>query len=663
MARLSLSCLGPFQVTLDGQPVTSFKSNKVRALLAYLAVESDRPHRREVLAGLLWPEWPDRDALSNLRNALSDLRRVIGDRTADPPLLLITRDSLQFNAASDNWLDVAAFTDLTSLEEQSGLENAIALYQGSFLDGFCLGDCAAFEEWILFTRERLARQVSSALHHLAAAYEQHGEYEQAQSFARWQVELEPWDEVAHQQLMRTLALGGQRSAALVQYETCRRSLAEELGVEPAEETTTLYEQIRESKLKALASRLARHPDVTVEPPHFLDEQQQVEVERPVFVARERELAQLDAHLKAALAGQAKVVFVTGEAGSGKTALAQEFTWHAEDAHADLIVASGNCNAYTGVGDPYLPFREILELLTGDVEAKWAAGAMTRDHARRLWHTLPVTAQALVEAGPDLIDSFVLRAALLERVMTSAQWPGRADWLSRLDELVPRRPTAVSTAPGPQQSDLFNQYTRVLQVLAQRAPLLLVVDDLQWADQGSISLLFHLGRQLEGNRILIVGAYRPEDVALGRDGARHPLEPVVNEFQRVVGGITVDLGQAESRGFVDALLDSEPNRLALPFRDMLYRQTLGHPLFTIELLRGLQERGDLLKDQEGHWLEGPALDWERLPARVEAVIAERIGRLAQPLQAALRVASVEGEVFTAEVVSHCCRPADGRLWGT
>src|SRR5512139_2811723 len=105
MARLSVSCLGPFQVTLDGQPVTNFKSNKVRALLAYLAVEADRPHRREVLAGLLWPEWPDRDALSSLRYALSNLRQVIGDHTADPPFLLISRDSLQFNTASDHYLD------------------------------------------------------------------------------------------------------------------------------------------------------------------------------------------------------------------------------------------------------------------------------------------------------------------------------------------------------------------------------------------------------------------------------------------------------------------------------------------------------------------------------------------------------------------------------
>lgn len=233
MAHLAVWCLGPFQVELDGQPVTSFKSNKVRALLAYLAVEVDRPHRREVLAGLLWPEWPDREALSNLRYALSDLRRAIGDPSAQPPFLLITRDTLQFNVASDHWIDVAAFAKLRNSRDVAGLTKAIALYRGSFLEGFSLSDSAPLEEWVLFTRERLARQMSSALRDLAATHEQRGEYEQAQACARRQIELKPWDESAHQQLMRALALAGQHSAALAQYETCRRLLAEELGVEPA----------------------------------------------------------------------------------------------------------------------------------------------------------------------------------------------------------------------------------------------------------------------------------------------------------------------------------------------------------------------------------------------------------------------------------------------
>jgi predicted ATPase len=586
--------------------------------------------------------------------------------------LHVTRQTVQFNAASDAWIDVTAFATLLQTAQPSDpqtlqrWEEAIELYQGNFLEGFSLPDSPAFEEWALLTGEQLRRQVMDALHRLAEAYGERGEHERALQYAWRQTELGPWREEAHQQVMRLLALGGRRSAALAQYKTCRRLLAEELGVEPGQETMRLYEQIRDGRLTALVSTPARPPDLTAEPPPFLDEEL-VEVERPVFVARERELAQLGGFLDLALAGQGRVVFVIGEAGSGKTALVQEFTQRAQEAHADLIAASGNCNAYTGIGDPYLPFREILALLTGDVEARWAAGAMIGEHAHRLWNTLPYAAQALVEEGTGLLDTFVPRVALLERARTCA--PGGAEWLTRLDGLVERKPLRpaqdVATGPGMpglQQSALFEQYTRVLQALARRAPLVLVVDDLQWADLGSISLLFHLGRRLAGSRILIAGAYRPEEVAVGRDGERHPLEPVVNEFQRDFGDIAVDLDEAERRDFVEALLDSEPNRLGLPFRNMLYQQTRGHPLFTIELLRGLQERGDLVQDLQGRWVEGPALDWETLPARVEAVIAERIARLGRPLRAALRVASVEGEVFTAEVVARVRATDEWKMLG-
>ena len=104
MARLSLRLLGPFTVTLGGDPVAEFAPIKVRALLAYLAVEADRPHRRGLLASLLWPNSPERAARASLRNALANLRRVIGDRDAQPPFLHITREMVQFDCSSDCWL-------------------------------------------------------------------------------------------------------------------------------------------------------------------------------------------------------------------------------------------------------------------------------------------------------------------------------------------------------------------------------------------------------------------------------------------------------------------------------------------------------------------------------------------------------------------------------
>ena len=105
MATLSVKLLGPFQVLEGDQPVTKFESDRVRALLAYLTVEADRPHRREHLAALLWPDWPERSARTNLRRALSNLRQVLGDHDAKPPYLQITRQSIQFNSSSDTHVD------------------------------------------------------------------------------------------------------------------------------------------------------------------------------------------------------------------------------------------------------------------------------------------------------------------------------------------------------------------------------------------------------------------------------------------------------------------------------------------------------------------------------------------------------------------------------
>jgi DNA-binding SARP family transcriptional activator len=661
MPRLSVFLFGPLRVTLDGDPVTGFDSDKVRALLAYLAVETETPHSRERLAGLLWPDQTEQSARANLRHVLANLRKVLGDRPqpsdggAPPPFLYVSRQTIQFNRTSDAWVDVSAFTDLLQASRPANqqsvhqLEEAVELVGGGFLEGFSLPGCSAFEEWVLVEGARLQRLALEALGRLSDWYEVQGDAERALEHAWRQVELEPWREEAHRQVMRLLALGGQRGAALAQYDTCRRVLIEELGVEPGVETTQLYEQIRDGELKTLTTTAV--PIRGLEPvariPGFLAEDAD-EAQPPVFVARERQLARLDGLLETALAGQGRVVFVTGGPGRGKTALLDEFARRAMEAQPDLLVANGNCNAYSGIGDAYLPFRDVMGMLTGDVEAKWAAGAVTRDHALRLWNALPLAIKALVDHGPHVVSALVPGAALLSRAMAVA--PTGAPWLQRLEERVERQ---LAYTEALEQTHLFQQVTNVLRNLAETHPLLLILDDLQWADTASIGLLFHLGRRLEGARILIAGAYRSEEIALGRGRERHPLEKVLSEFKRTYGDVWLDLAQVEKRErrrFVDAVLETEPNRLGEGFRRALSDHAGGQPLFTIELVRAMQARGDLVQDEAGHWVEGPVLDWETLPARVEGVIEERVGRLEPELREILSAACVEGEEFTAQVVA-------------
>ncbi len=322
MAHLSLRVLGSLQVLIDDTPVTTLESDKVCALLVYLAVEAGRPHRRESMVGLLWPDCPEQVARHNLRQALFSLRRAIGDHTATPPYLLISRDAIQFNRASDFALDLAQFnTILRECEENRSrdvqdptihaarLEEVVKLYRGEFLQHFFLEDSAEFEQWALVQREGLHQRILDACSWLATYYERHRDFSTARRYASRQLELDPWREEAHGQMMRALALDGQRSAALAQYETCRRVLAEELGVEPSAETRDLVEQIRAGTLK---TKHGPPSPVRNAPSHNLP------VWLTPFLGREQELMDL-ARLIAN--PECRCISLVGPGGIGKTRLA------------------------------------------------------------------------------------------------------------------------------------------------------------------------------------------------------------------------------------------------------------------------------------------------------------------------------------------------------
>jgi DNA-binding SARP family transcriptional activator/tetratricopeptide (TPR) repeat protein len=635
--------LGTFDARLDGVPLEQFRSAKVRALLAYLAVEAGRAHRREALATLLWGEYPEASAQQSLSQALTNLRNLLAPLTtpgaSSEPLLSITGQSVQFQLDLQRlWVDVHAFDSLlatsdpqrsSALEEidlANSLEEAVALYQGPFLAGLSLPDSRQFEEWLVLHREQRHQAMMLALERLGRRHLAEGRTELVQHYARRQLALEPWSESAYQAMMLALGLEGQRGAALQQYEACLRVLAEEFGIEPSVETKTLARQIRDG----VPSQVVRGSG----PP-------------PVpFVARERELARLDQSLRTALAGQGRVILVTGEAGTGKTTLLDHFARRAQEDHRRLVVAGGRCGAYGGLGDPLLPFREILQALTGEAQGGWTGGHGDPEQVRRLLALFPQAAEALLAEGPDLVGRLVSVESLAARAETLA--PPGAPWRGRLAEHLER--SRAEVPPPPQAETLFGQVTRVLQVIAVKQPLLLLIDDLQWADAASLSLLFHLGRHLSACRILVVGAYRPSEAVRGPDDRPKPLESIVHEFTRLWGNIRVDLDRVDGQRFVDALLDTQPNRLAEGFRARLAGHTGGHALFTVELLRTFQERGELTHDAEGHWVARPDLRWEGLPPRVEAVIAERVGRLPREGRRLLEAASVEGESFSAEVAA-------------
>ena len=397
MARLTLRVLGELQVSIDDVPIQSFESDKVRALLAYLAVEADRAHTREALIGLLWPDSTEETARHNLRQALFNLRLALGDHIATPPYLLISRHSIQFNRESHYWLDLVQFNEIFVVRGKNRsqastdssiftpqLEEMVDLYQGEFLQHFYIAESTAFEDWIVLNRETLRQQMMEALTCLANVLELRGEFHTARRYVVRQLELDPWREEAHFQLMRLLVLDGQRSAALTQYETCKRILAEELGVEPCAKTRDLYDQIRLGSLKAKDKMPAE--GITAVP--------SLPITLTPFFGREQELADLDRLLEDP---DCRCITLVGPGGIGKTRLALQVAEQHKhkfaggsafvplasvDSFDAMILAVANAIhfGFYGPSDPklqllnYLRERQIL-LVVDNVEHLLAVGSI------------------------------------------------------------------------------------------------------------------------------------------------------------------------------------------------------------------------------------------------------------------------------------------------
>ncbi len=652
---LALFLLGPPRVERKGQPVT-VRRRKALALLAYLALHRDG-RRRDTLATLFWPEGNQNEARTALSRHLSELKALLGDEWFQ-----LDQETVCLVQSADFWLDVNQVDQLlaqrldptaTALPR---LTAAVTLYRDDFLTGFSLLDCPEFDNWQYLQAETLRQTLAGALEQLAQICLAQGAYEQGISHAQRWLALDTLHESAHRQLMTLYAHQGEPAAALRQYERCQQLLADELGIAPSPETSALYARIRQGELARQPSSQPKADGgmgkaalaAAVAIPAFLQTLDRIEddTKSRAFVAREQELARLQAALANAKAGQSRPLFVIGGPGRGKTTLLDEFAQRAMIADPDLLVVIGHCDAYTGSSDPYLPLRAALNLLLGNVEAKLTSGHITPLQARRLWEAMPLTLPLFADHALDLLSTLVPAQTLLSRAATFAQ--DNPAWLQRLAQ-------AQATATGAvlDQNRLFDQYTVLLHAIAAQRPLLLILEDLHWADASSISLLVHLCRQLGTQRILLVCTYRPSEVAQGRDNQPHPLTPVIADLKRQYGEIALNLTESDAthgRHFVDEYLATQPHRLGTKFRQALFDHTGGHPLFTVEIFQALQESGDLQQDAHGQWIAARTIAWGRLPAKVEGVIEQRIAALADELRQTLLVASVEGETFTAEVTA-------------
>jgi DNA-binding SARP family transcriptional activator len=440
--RLSLRLLGDYRASIGQEPLTESRAKKIEALLAYLALESTRAHRRENLVGLLFPEMPDGQARTNLRQTLTRLRRSIHDREANPPFLLVSRESTQFNPDSNHFVDVTAFQELLlgcpahrsrpddrCPECMTCAQEALDLYRGPFLDGFFLEDSAAFEEWLLSQREYLREAALAAAAQLATFHERRGNYPAAEQAVRRQIEMEPWREEAHQQRMRLLVYQGKRGDALRQYDRLAVLLEEELGVEPMPATKQLRRQI------------AAAPDTR---------QYNLPPRDSAFVGRSTELAIINEHLADP---DRRLVTLTGPGCSGKTALAVEAGWQVAARnlgpfmHGVVMVPLVGISAPAATYDPLA--TAVAEALDFCCTSDPLGEVINYLNDKKLLLILD-NAEHLADAVRDFVLSLLRGATSPNVLVTSRARLNLADeWLVELSGLpVPSQESPAGELPAP-----------------------------------------------------------------------------------------------------------------------------------------------------------------------------------------------------------------------
>ncbi len=641
MSLLRLAVLGPPEVFHNGRRLT-FSLRKAQALLLYLAVEGSM-HPRSKLAAFLWPDSESSDARRTLRNAIVLLRSLLSDSESAPAEhthLLSQGDLIGLNPQAPLELDLAvvqqAYTEarrlstLPTLEQLTALvalvEQALALVRGPFLDGFWLREETAFDEWHEQQQQQWQVRLQLLCERLSAWLESAGELEQARAtLTRW-LALDPLAEEAYQRLMRVHLARGDASAALQVYATCRARLVEELQVKPSPDTMALAERIRALAATRRGNVPARPVMASVEsrPP--------VELVVPL-IGRATAFSQLVASFQQVRGGQAQGGLVVGEAGIGKTRLAHEFAAWAQAQGAEVL--SGH--AFEAGGR--LPYQPLIEALRTRLEAE--------------------------NAPEDLLEDL---------------------WLAELARLLPELRGRYPDLPVPTQDELtargqlFEAVARLVEALAQRAPLVLLVDDLQWADRASLDLLRYLGAYWirHGSRVLLLATVRSEELELnarlaaqladlGRDLplTQVPLQPLsqaqTRQLLEALVGERSEPGSARlTSGGPEPALASE--RPLVGLGDVLFAQTRGQPLYLLETLKLLRERQWLVPQlgADGSWRLEPTLEMAAvlaqegsrralLPPSVRAMILARLAKLSSAARQLVQASAVLGMQASARLL--------------
>ena len=580
MSEISLFLFGAPRIERDGAPM-DMDTRKAVALVAYLAIE-DQAFRRDSLAGLLWPEHDSNQARGALRRTLSTLKKAMGGEgiVADRATVGLAPDSVKTDTVA-----FEALVEQSSATFEAGdcaaslplLERAVALYKGDFLAGFSLRDSVDFDDWQYYQAESYKRLMSTALERTVECLSMSHRFPEAIERARRWLSLDPLHEPAHRKLMLLFAWSDQRASALKQYRECVALLNRELGVPPLEETTKLYLQITDN-------------EVSPPEPSTLRTSQPIELESVVapspvpLVGRADQLDEL-ARIHESSARAGRVALIEGEAGIGKSRLAEEFV--ATSRHAGAAVATARCHSE----ETRLAFGAVTELMRSALEARDTS--WMHDVPR---HWLTECARLL----PELL-AFDLGVS----------------------------PPTPLDDPGA-QARFFEGIASFLTAACDSSPAgILFVDDLHWADESSMDALLYLAGRLKDRQLLLMATVRSEE-PLRSQRARHLLnaDRSATNSHLVLKRLTL----AEVRELVTVVREQDAS-----LSDRLYEETEGLPYFLVEYLAAIEEGAD---PDSPNWSP---------PSGVRELVSSRLERLNEMTLQVLTTAAIIGRSFDFDTV--------------
>ncbi|HKU63354.1 MAG TPA: AAA family ATPase [Gemmatimonadales bacterium] len=583
MPGVTLTLLGPPTLSSGGVPVVPQPGSKALALLAFLVLEP-HAHSRETLAALLWGESPEHEARASLRQALKQLRTGLGE--------LVQGDRRMIELTEPVGCDADLFR--SGVVQEPHL--AAVMDVPRFLEGFSVRNAPRFDEWVAETRSALLLQYTTALGILAGEAMGQWRWREAVEMAdRW-LACDPLSDEAARLAVESRYLAGNRGAALARYAEFRALLLKETGCEPSRGLLTLVRRVEADST----------PVPTPQP--VTDERY---ARAPAFstnlIGRSREWKTLEHCWREVTRGQGRIVLLEGEAGVGKSRLADEFVRHAV-AQGAIALRGRGYDATAAI-----PFAPVVEALRGALAAPGLAGA-----------------------APE----WLAEAARL---------------LPELRQRFSRLPPAEISA-GPQEAwRVFEGAAQVLSSVAAEQPIVVTIDDLHWCDEDSANLLRFLIRRLDQAPVLWLAT-----VTLGEMERDAPAARLTRVLRAKSHAMSIPLTCLDEEGVWQLI--HELGHLSTPtagrrFARRVYGITGGNPFYILELLRTMFDQGLLATDDETPEWTAPAGALESgatfpLSRTVQEVIAERVDRLPEDLAEVLITVSVSGGAgCRPEVLSH------------